>query len=155
MSVNTSPDDFSALYIPEPNSGCWLWLGHVNSQGYGQHKKRRAHRESYEIHVGNVPDGLVLDHLCRVRSCVNPAHLEPVTNKENILRGESPWALNARKTHCPRGHLLSEDNLRRCFGKNAGNRECKACSRENCARNKRINRMRRKMEAQEIENGMR
>jgi hypothetical protein len=84
---------------PEPNTGCWLWTGTVMPAGYGTMKvggqQRLAHRVAYEAFIGPVPDGLVLDHLCRVRSCVNPWHLQPVTNRENILRGvgvTSRWA---------------------------------------------------------------
>jgi transcriptional regulator with XRE-family HTH domain len=71
-------------------NGCWIWLGRINSAGYGEIKYRerrlKAHRVSYEHHVGPIPDGLDLDHLCRVRPCVNPEHLEPVTRRENIQR---------------------------------------------------------------------
>lgn len=76
---------------PEPNSGCWLWTGFVHPSGYGVirtgNKNTYAHRCSYELFVGAVPEGLQLDHICRVRCCVNPAHLEPVTPQENVLRG--------------------------------------------------------------------
>jgi len=74
---------------------CWLWIGTVNSTGYGYFqtggrgtKKARAHRYAYEFLVGPIPKGLVLDHLCRVKICVNPEHLQPVTQRENVLRGE-------------------------------------------------------------------
>lgn len=97
--------------------GCWLWTG-TRKNGYGrlnavidgQHQCLLAHRVVYESLVGPVPDGLTLDHRCRVRACVNPAHLEPVTMKENILRGESAGARNAVKTHCPKGHPYSPEN---------------------------------------------
>lgn len=100
----------AANSIPESNTGCWLWLLTVDRSGYGNMRmdgrSRGAHRISYEVHIGSVPDGMVLDHLCRVRSCVNPSHLEPVTNRENCLRGA------VVKTHCLRGHPLSGENLR-------------------------------------------
>jgi len=95
---------------------CWIWTGPKNPGGYGtpyfQGKMRRAHRVAYELILGTIPAGKQLDHLCRVRHCVNPAHLEPVTNKENALRGFSFSAKNAKKTHCINGHEFSGQNLR-------------------------------------------
>lgn len=80
--------------IPEPNSGCWIWLGTSNQWGYGRiqrlGKKTVVHRACYELAHGPVPQGLELDHKCRVRLCVNLAHLEPVTRLENIMRGIGP-----------------------------------------------------------------
>jgi hypothetical protein len=76
-----------------PECGCWLWMGRLNRNGYGrlyhEGSEPMAHRTSYERHVGPIPEGLVLDHLCRVRCCVNPYHLEPVTVQVNTLRGEA------------------------------------------------------------------
>lgn len=96
-------------------SVCWIWKGTCITNGYGtfdlRGKSIMAHRTSYEIFKGNIPKGLVLDHLCRNRKCVNPFHLEPVTNKENILRGFGPPAMNSRKINCKRGHPLSEGKL--------------------------------------------
>jgi hypothetical protein len=89
-----------SLPLPPGLGPCWLWKGHVGPNGYGYAGKGKlAHRVVYEALVGPIPDGLDLDHLCRVRACVNPAHLEPVTRAENLWRG----AL-ARLTACPRGH---------------------------------------------------
>lgn len=92
-------------------SGCWLWRGNLTN-GYGTisvHGRRvKVHRCSYEMFNGPIPDGLAIDHLCRQRACINPLHLEAVTLKENILRGESPTAERARKTHCIRGHSLCD-----------------------------------------------
>lgn len=112
---------------------CWIWTAHVNPQGYGEFGRRgagcrkgkstRAHRIAYELVVGQIPPGLVLDHLCRNRACVNPAHLEVVTVRENILRGSGFAALNARKTHCPRGHELTPDNVYR----RGRRRVCRTC----------------------------
>lgn len=113
-------------------TGCWEWVGAKSVNGYGQFGiggfRRIAHRVSYELLEGPIGDGLVLDHLCRVRHCINPAHLEPVTQRENLLR--SPIALPtvlAAKTHCPAGHEYASENLRARQGKG---RECRSCKRE-------------------------
>ncbi|MEV8638105.1 HNH endonuclease signature motif containing protein [Streptosporangium sp. NPDC051023] len=82
-------------------------------------------RWAYEHFVEPIPDGWEPDHLCRVRACVNPGHLQPVTHKENVLRGESPWAVNARKTHCVHGHPFDEVNTAFTV---AGYRRCRACT---------------------------
>ena len=101
--------------------GCLIWTGGLNGVGYGQFYRGKAergdtgktyaHRWAYEQHVGPIPEGLHLDHLCRNRACVNPDHLEPVTLRENVLRGESPAAHHAVKTHCPAGHPYDGRNL--------------------------------------------
>jgi hypothetical protein len=121
--------------IPDirPDLGrCWMWTGATNSDGYGilKMKRRTAYmpRWSYEHHVEPIPEGLEPDHLCRVRACVNPDHLEPVTHKENVLRGFSPMAINARKTHCIRGHAFDEVNTGKAGGPGGG-RRCRACTR--------------------------
>ncbi len=119
--------------------GCWLWSGYLTPDGYGRFQldrsSRVAHRVGYEIYVGRIPDGLELDHLCRIRHCVNPDHLEAVTHEENLRRGEI-GTYNALKTHCPAGHPLSGDNLY----VNSGRRHCRAC---NLAANKRHRQRRR------------
>jgi hypothetical protein len=108
--------------------GCWLWTGATSSTGYGNFWMDRryvgAHRAAYLMFRGPVPEGLELDHLCRVRRCVNPFHLEAVTRQINTLRGTGPSAENATKTHCKRGHELAGDNL---YVTRPGTRTCKAC----------------------------
>ncbi len=108
---------------------CWLWTGAPDSLGYGairvDGKTIRAHVMSYRVNVGPVPEGLQLDHLCRVRLCCNPGHLEAVTQHENILRGSSPAAANATKTRCKRGHPFDEANTYTDAG--TGARRCREC----------------------------
>ena len=117
----------------EITESCWLWTAGRVWNGYGRFKVAGrhvyAHRFAYELLDGPIPDGLQLDHLCRVRHCVNPAHLELVTNRENSLRGESFSAINAAKTHCPQGHPLTPENLVPSALRR-GSRACLICSRE-------------------------
>lgn len=117
------PAAFRKFVLRTPT--CWLWLGGL-VDGYGkfnvrepEHKLKLAHRLSYEATVGEIPSELQLDHLCRVRRCVNPTHLEPVTAKENSHRG-----LSYRGTQCGRGHAFTEANTR---VKSGGGRQCRAC----------------------------
>ena len=99
-----------------PN-GCWLWLGTKDGRGYGQIRSKgrerlvKAHRVSYELFVGPIPDGLTIDHLCRTKHCVNPSHLEPVSMRENLMRSDSQSSQNARKTHCRNGHEFVGESL--------------------------------------------
>ena len=114
---------------------CWLWTRHRQRSGYGSHwwngQPALAHRVAYEIAVGPIPVGLEIDHLCRVRGCVNPAHLEAVTPRENALRSESFAGRNARATHCKHGHPFIPGNTRRRIGHNGHpRRECLRCARE-------------------------
>lgn len=107
---------------------CWTWTA-AASGGYGRtYKDGRmvlAHRVSYELANGPIPDGLVIDHLCRNRRCVNPAHMEVVTHSVNILRGESMSAKNSRKTHCVHGHPFVAGNIVRGNNDSRRCRECK------------------------------
>lgn len=123
-------------YTPEPNTGCWLWTGYCGRNGYGRGSffgvARDAHRAFYGELLGKVPSGLELDHACRVRSCVNPAHLTPVTHAENVRMGLSGAKQRAR-THCPHGHEYSKGNT---YVSPAGARGCRVCrSIRSAARN--------------------
>ena len=119
---------------------CWLWTGRLGDRGYVRFQVDgrliQVHRFAYELLVGPIPVGLTIDHLCRVRHCVNPSHLEPVTVQENLMRGESPPALNARKTHCPQNHPYDSSNPKR---DNRGRRVCIECRRERDRAGRRIN----------------
>jgi hypothetical protein len=125
----------------DQTADCWLWRGAVGYDGYGRtsdlQRRMMAHRVAYEMLVGPIPAGLVLDHLCRVRHCVNPAHLEPVTQRENIRRGAGLAARNASKTHCPRNHPYDEANT----AYRQGYRHCRACERDRGARRRLLRRL--------------
>jgi HNH endonuclease len=129
------PDRFWSKCIPEPNSGCWLWLAASDDLGYGywsvtRGMMRASHIVAYTALIGEVPIGLELDHLCRVTCCCNPLHLEPVSHAENIRRGAGPGVQRARfaaMTHCKHGHEYSEQNVYR-WAKN-GRRQCRECGR--------------------------
>jgi len=121
---------FMDYISPEPMTGCWLWGGGSDSKtGYGKFRLGRkdgqamAHRFAYEHFIGPIPEGMQIDHLCRQRLCVNPEHLEPVTIKENVLRGVGLSARNAKATHCIHGHELKPENTYVWRGQ----RECRAC----------------------------
>ncbi len=113
-SIQSQSDRFWSKV--DKSGECWLFQGTTARGGYGTvwfyGKHRLAHAVSYELEIGPIPEGLVIDHLCRNHACVRPSHLEAVTDKVNILRGISPTATNKRKTHCKRGHELAGEQLR-------------------------------------------
>lgn len=117
------------LSLPVTETGCWIWLGPVNDDGYGTVKINRrtcsAHRVSYETFIGPIACGMEIDHLCRVRCCINPLHLHPVTHHENVLRGMAGKYLSER-THCNRGHEFTAENT---FIRDNGARACRTCKR--------------------------
>ncbi len=117
MAVNF----FDQIDIQE--NGCWEWTYTKDNQGYGHYyilgKNHQAHRYSYEEYIGPIPEGLVIDHLCKNTSCVNPAHLEPVTQSENTLRGRTGW--------CKMGHEMTEENTRVRSYKGNTWRRCRIC----------------------------
>lgn len=120
---------------------CWPWRGGHDRDGYAlfsiRAKSVRAHRVTYEHEFGQIPDGLVIDHLCRNRGCVNPAHLEAVTNRTNVVeRGRGVTSENARKTHCKRGHEFTEENTYHKPQQGGLARVCRECeaARARCER---------------------
>ncbi len=118
--------------IDKQSDGCWLWTGPTSKDGYGhfwfENRQWRAHCFAWELLKGGpISENLQLDHLCRVRHCVNPDHLEPVTCRKNLLRGETLAAQNAVKTHCPQGHAFEGDNL---YVSGRGDRQCRICRRD-------------------------
>jgi hypothetical protein len=123
------PEDLLARFQVTP-TGCWEWTG-AKTEGYGQVNRRSlggrhlTHRLMYEAAVGPIPAGLHIDHLCRNPSCGNPAHLEPVECRENLLRGHTTPALNVTKTHCPQGHEYTLENTYLYKGQ----RHCLTCRR--------------------------
>jgi hypothetical protein len=135
MTKYTSDGDRIARNVAIAPSGCWEWQQCRTRKGYGQvtvsragvWKRLYAHRVSYEVFVGPIPDGLQIDHLCRNRACVNPKHLEPVTSWQNNHRSPlSRASINAAKRKCPKGHAYDERNTYR----NAdGSRLCRTCRR--------------------------
>jgi hypothetical protein len=129
-----SPIEKILSQIEKNETGCWLWTGRVNNNGYGvisiSSKENYTHRVSYTELKGPIPIGLFLDHLCRTPRCCNPDHLEPVTHKENMARG-----ITANKTHCVNGHPFTPENT--YFRPDNGTRQCKACCSERDKRRKR------------------
>lgn len=128
-------------YVIDADTGCWLWTKSLTKYGYAKVKVAAApgdwsrsqttvaHRVMYEEYVGPIPEGMTLDHLCRVRHCVNPEHLEPCTRAVNTMRGDGPCARNARKTLCIHGHPLSGENLIAYTYRGSTWRACRECRR--------------------------
>lgn len=121
---------------------CWVWTAGKN-RGYGRTfwdgRHQYAHRISYELLVGPIPDGLTIDHLCRNRACENPGHLEPVTMRVNWLRGNAPTTYYAIKTHCVKGHPFDEVNTYQAPGKL--HRACRICRRRRTFNRRRMRRL--------------
>ena len=126
MNTNKTLERFLGRIVHDDN-GCWLWTGRLDASGYGEFdfhgRTNKAHIYSFSILKYDVPSGLELDHLCRVRHCVNPEHLEPVTHLENMRRGK--WA---QQTSCTQGHKYTPENL--YINKTSGERVCKKCRAE-------------------------
>lgn len=118
----------------ERSTGCWRWTAGCDADGYGVFhmagQARGAHRVAFELLVGAIPGGLQIDHLCRNRGCVNPAHLEPVTPRENQRRADVALGIRSAATHCPQGHEYSPENTYMAKTK----RNCRACRRVSAAR---------------------
>lgn len=114
------------------DSGCWIWTAGTRSTGYGHYwtgeRDVSSHRHAYEHLVGSIPEGLVIDHLCRNRLCCNPAHMEPVTNRENVRRGAAAVVLNTGR--CKHGHEMTPENT---YVRKDGWTNCRACGRARTA----------------------
>lgn len=134
--MNTQERFWSKVLVSESLLMCWPWTASHCAGGYGQFhldgRMAMAHQVAYEAVIGPVPAGLEIDHLCKVRDCCNPYHLEPVTHEENIERSDV-GIVNASKTHCPTGHPYAGENL---FIRKRGGRECRTCMREQLRRSR-------------------
>lgn len=108
-------------------SGCWIWQGSTSSEGYARWGIQYVHRLAVRRSGREIPEGYQVDHLCRVRSCVNPAHLEVVTRLVNIMRGASRGAVSVRTNRCIRGHEWTAANT--YLRPDGGGRQCRACIR--------------------------
>lgn len=135
--VPSTVERFWARFVKLP-SGCWQWTGALDVNGYGTFsidgRSRGAHQAAWKLLVGPI-DNETIDHLCRNRGCVNPSHLEPASIADNVMRGESPPARNARKTHCPNGHEYTSENTYILPSK--GWRRCRACTADYWRRQRR------------------
>ncbi len=141
MRRSTPPSErFHDKYTVNPITACWDWRGSKNARGYGkiaaQGKAKAplyAHRVSYEMHHGPIPQGIVIDHTCRNTSCVNPDHLEAVTQAENIMRGSAPSIIAHHLNRCHLGHDLNDAYI----APSTGRRHCRECIRELSRRKRR------------------
>lgn len=129
----TTQERFECKYEVPIGTGCWLWTACLDKDGYGFFsdgvRQRHAHRFAYEFFVGPIQPGLQLDHLCRQPRCVNPAHLEPVTGRENLLRGNTFQARNAAKKHCYNGHPFDDVNTYVERSADGRKRRCRICAK--------------------------
>jgi len=125
-----------------PEAGCWIWLGTRNPGGYGMitvdRRSQLVHRIAYEHLKGTIPEGLDLDHLCRVRSCCNPDHLEIVTRRVNIMRGIGVAAQHSKKTHCIHGHPLLGETIKPFPSRPNHHRVCRTCRQLSQVRSRRL-----------------
>lgn len=136
-SPQLTPEDITRFWqkVEQPHhwGECWKWTGTLQHTGYGTFKTNGAnygaHRIAYQLVIGDIVSGLYIDHLCRNRGCVNPYHMEPVSLVENVLRGDAWSGKNLRKTHCPKGHPLTPDNIVQAPSVK-GRRNCKTCKNE-------------------------
>jgi len=128
--LNNVPQRIANKLMPIPESGCFIWTGQEERGGYGmvwfEGKKRLVHRVVWQLERGAIEAGKSLDHLCRVRGCVNPNHLEPVDTRTNILRGSGRASVNSRKTMCQKGHPFTKENT---YVTAKGERVCRICGR--------------------------
>ena len=130
------PDNFTSKFAVDHN-GCWIWTASTRNEGYGcywfRNKLWRAHRVSWTLLKGEIPEGMLVLHKCDIPQCVNPDHLEVVSFRENVLRGTQPTAINAMKTHCSNGHEFTPENTK--FYRNRHtHRICIKCSIEKSIR---------------------
>jgi hypothetical protein len=126
---NTLPHPARFWAKVQKTEGCWEWLGaRTKAEGYGVYRLNNrnhvAHRVAYELNIGLIPEGMQIDHLCRNRLCVNPAHMEVVTNQVNQLRSNGAGGVNARRTHCAQGHEFTPENT---YLNPRGDRNCRTC----------------------------
>lgn len=135
VSVHDLPDRLRVRTVVDPDSGCWEWTGKATKKGYGMVKRERSrshvmvYRLTYEMFVAAIPDGYVIDHLCRNPRCLRPDHLEAVTQADNVHRGRSHVNIQALRTHCPQGHPLHGDNLYVQMRRGIAHRSCLTCRR--------------------------
>lgn len=136
FTVDALPKRLQIRTMVDAVTGCWIWTGKATAKGYGMVKRERSrqhvmvYRLSYELLVGPISDGLVIDHLCRNPRCLNPTHLEPVTQAENLRRGTNQTNDQRVRTHCPLGHPLAGDNLYLQVRNGSTHRSCVTCRRD-------------------------